>query len=341
MIVRLATESDKERWDDFVMNVSDGSFLQSWFWGQLQKEQNNSFWRIIFEKDNEIQAVTMVIKKTLPFGGCWLYVPRGPVFGKTSEMSEVGKLWQDKILEMASKEKAVFVRCDPVWEDEGKKSWFEEKGWYKASREIQPQHTLVLGLEKSEEELMAGMHTKTRYNVRLAERKGVKVSFSTDTKDIDVFLGLSREVTKRSSFGYHPDNYYKTMLKALKENNMIEVAVAKHEGVALAANILVTFGGVATYAHGASSVKKRNVMAPQLLMWESIKRAKLNGAKQFDFYGVAPPESDKEHSWSGITRLKRGFSGERKSYIGAYDYVLRLGMYRVLNVARRIRGLVR
>ena len=320
-----------------MSSVPDGPFLQSWAWGQLQGKLGNSFWRIIFEDDGEIQAVSMVIKKTLPFGGCWLYVPRGPVLSKLSSKSKLSRLWQEKVLEMARKERAVFVRCDPAWEDE---VWFKDKGWCKADREVQPQHTLVLGLEKSEEELMAQMHAKTRYNVRLAERKGVRVRFSTDLKDIEVFLGLSREVAERSSFRYHPDDYYKAMLMVLKENNMIEVAIVEHEGVALAANILITFGGKATYAHGASSSSKRDVMAPQLLMWESIKRAKLNGAIKFDFYGVAPPESGKKHSWAGITRLKQGFGGKRESYIGAHDYVLRLGAYKVLNVARRIKALV-
>lgn len=338
MKVYLAAEDDKRRWDDFVSSVLGGSFLQSWAWGGLQEKLGNSFWRLIFEEGGEIQAVSMVIKKVLPFGGCWLYVPRGPVIRKVSEESKLGEAWKEKMLEIARKEKAIFMRCDPAWEDE---VWFKKKGWQRADREVQPQHTLVLGLEKSEEELMAGMHAKTRYNVRLAERKGVKVRFSASLKDIEVFLGLSREVTERSSFRYHPDNYYRAMLKALKENDMIEVAVAEHEGIALAANILVTFGGVATYAHGASSSSKREAMAPQLLMWESIKRAKLKGAKKFDFYGVAPPGSDKEHSWSGITRLKQGFGGKRESYIGAYDYVLQPGMYMVLNVVRKFRGVLR
>jgi peptidoglycan pentaglycine glycine transferase (the first glycine) len=330
MTVRFTTEEDRERWDKFVSSSSDGTFLQSWAWGQLQEEEGNSFWRLIFEESNEIQGVSMVVKRSLPLGQCWLYVPRGPVLNGKSEL---GKLWQEKILELAKKEKALFVRCDPTWEND---NWLKEAEWQKTEREVQPQHTLVLGLDNSEEELMASMHAKTRYNVRLAERKGVKVRFSTDMKDLEIFLGLSREVTKRSAFNYHPDEYYKVMLRVLKEN-MVEVAIAEHEGVALAANILITFGGVATYAHGASSFEKRSVMAPQLLMWESIKRAKLKGSKGFDFYGVAPPGSDEKHGWTGITRLKQGFGGEGESYVGAYDYVLRAGLYKVLNVIRQLR----
>ena len=325
MMVHLATENNKGQWDDFV----GGTFLQSWAWGELQSD---NIWRLMFKEGDEIQAVSLVVKKKLPFGKCWLYVPRGPVIRDGSKAKD---LWQDEILELAKKEGAVFVRCDPAWEEEG---WLKKKGWRKAGGEVQPQHTLVLGLERSEEELMAQMHAKTRYNVRLAERKGVKIRFSTEVKDLEVFFELSREVMKRSSFSYHPDEYYRAMLKVLGDN-MIEVAVAEHEGVALAANILITFGGVATYAHGASSLKKRSVMAPQLLMWESIKRAKLKGAQKFDFYGIAPPGSDEKHGWAGITRLKQGFGGKRESYMGAYDYVLQMGLYVALNMVKRLRKL--
>ncbi|MEK7557187.1 MAG: peptidoglycan bridge formation glycyltransferase FemA/FemB family protein, partial [Patescibacteria group bacterium] len=231
-----------------------------------------------------------------------------------------------------------------------------EQGWRKSEREVQPRHTLRVDLKHNgEEELLAAMHSKTRYNIRLAERRRVAVRFSQDVADVEHFLRLSRDVHERSQFSYHPDGYYRTILEVLgrrREGNILEemdaqgaaraeVALAEYEGEILAAHIVISFKLVTTYAHGASSSKLRELMAPHLLQWETMKRAKAAGKFYYDFFGVAPEGADKDHPWSGITRFKLGFGGERVNYIGAYDLVLRPGMYHLFNAARRLRSFVR
>ena len=130
------------------------------------------------------------------------------------------------------------------------------------------------------------------------------------------------------------------------QTGFAELALAEYAGEVLAAHIVISFGETATYVHGASSSKSREVMAPHLLQWKTIKRAQEKGFKKYDFFGVAPHSAkasrgtDASHPWAGITRFKLGFGGRREDYIGAYDLVLHDGMYHIFNAARRLRHLL-
>jgi len=121
----------------------------------------------------------------------------------------------------------------------------------------------------------------------------------------------------------------------------LEVGIAKHSDTLLAAHLLITFADTMTYAHGASSSDQRHLMAPHLLQWESIKRAKAAGVQTYDFFGVAPRDADASHPWAGITRFKEGFGGERIEYLGAYDHIRDSAWYFTFTVARRLRRLWR
>jgi lipid II:glycine glycyltransferase (peptidoglycan interpeptide bridge formation enzyme) len=185
------------------------------------------------------------------------------------------------------------------------------------------------------------MHNKTRYNIRLAERKGVTVRFSKDKNDLEAFLDLTKEVEGRGSFRYHPPHYYRTMLDVLGPKGLLEIGVAEGAGRTLAVNLLIKFGERVTYGHGASGMRKRELMGPHLLQWESIKRIKGQGYKAYDLFGVAANESDSDHSWAGITRFKLGFGGRRVDLVGAHDLVLDRTFYSIYNMARRMRGALR
>ena len=334
MTVRLVNNNDREWWDNFVIDSPYDSFLQSWAWGELQGELGVPYWRLVAEEAGELRAVALVVRREVLWGWCWLYMPRGPVFSELSKVSKLsskeGSVLQGELLELAKNEGAVFVRTEPAA--------VPRVGWQKADHDVQPAHTLVVDLTKGEEELLAGMHAKTRYNIRLAERRGVRVRFSADEKDLGTFLELAQDVATRSPFRYHGPEHYRAMLKVLAPAGMLTLAVAEYGGRPLAVYILVKFGNTVAYVHGASGSGARNVMAPHLLMWESIRRAKQGGAKHFDFFGVAPPGAGPDHPWAGITRFKEGFGGRRENYAGAYDLVRQPGRYAAFNLARRARG---
>ena len=190
-----------------------------------------------------------------------------------------------------------------------------------------------MDLDKGEEELLKSMHQKTRYNIRLADKKGVKIKFNKSDKDLDSFWQLLQETTNRDKFSAHSKSYYQEMLSL----DNVYLALAEYEGEVLAANIIMPWGNTTTYLHGASSNKFRNVMAPYLLQWETIKKAKKEGFQYYDFWGIAPEGSSKEKSWAGITRFKRGFGGKEIKYLGTYDFIVNSFWYRLYELVRKFR----
>lgn len=329
MNVAEAIQSEANRWDNFVSSSPYGSFLQSWAWGEMHRELGGICWRLIIEHNGSIVAVALVLKRTLRLGYSWLYIPRGPVFASgisSDDQAHVWELLEEKVSSLAKETGAFFVRIDPLW-DTTINEYFISSNWKKSPREVQPMHTLILPLSPTEDVLQSNMHPKTRYNIKVAQRKGVTVTYSTDVKDIDLFLQASRQVTKRSGFSYHPDEYYRTMIEVLGKHGMAELAIAKADDEVLAVHIMLYANGVATYAHGASVPDKRSYMAPALLYWNTIQRAKEKGMNYYDFFGIAPEGADSTHPWAGITRMKLGFSGHRVTYVGAYDFVLNDAMY--------------
>jgi peptidoglycan pentaglycine glycine transferase (the first glycine) len=339
MNVRLATEQDKAKWDEFLLASRSGSFMQSWEWGELQASFGLPIWRLVVEDDSNFMGIAFVLLREVSFGRCWLYMPHGPVFNNDPK---VWRLLNDKVREIGSEKKAIFLRCDPLLEtDNGSDTLLTQSGWQKSEREVQPKHTLLLDLDKPEEDLLSAMHKKTRYNIRLAKKKGVEINLKSGEEGIDAFLKLTEDVEGRGSFRYHPKKYYQAMQEVLGPKDMLHCAVAKTGNEVLAAHLLVNFGEVVTYTHGASSSSKREMMAPHLLQWESIKWAKNNGYTKYDFFGVAENGSTSDHPWAGITRFKTGFGGKRVDYLGAYDLVLDSAFYAIFNVARRMKGVLR
>ena len=219
----------------------------------------------------------------------------------------------------------------------------------KTSNEIQPRDTLILDLTKSEEELLKEMKQKTRYNIKLAERKKLGImnyELGIMNKKIfrekfEKFWELIEETSTRDKFASHGKNYYWKMLESLSEaagdisecRLRAKLYLAEYENKIIAANIVLYFGDLAIYLHGASSGEYRNAMAPHLLQWRQILDAKKAGYEKYDFWGVSAScrfENEGEqtlvrlhsqNTWQGITKFKKGFGGEEKNYIGAYDAV--------------------
>lgn len=195
---------------------------------------------------------------------------------------------------------------------------------------IQPPKTVILDLKKTEDELLSAMRQKTRYNIRLAERKGVSVNI-LDKNDFDSIWNLIETTTARDGFRSHDRIYYEKMIKL----GIIRVYAAEFEGKILAVGIFAFYGPTVTYLHGASGNEHRNVMAPFLLQWEVIKQGKQEGFKFYDFYGID------EDKWPGVTRFKRGFGGKEIERPGTIDVVFRKPCYAIYKILRFINRLVR
>lgn len=338
MNVSEAVRSEQARWDAFVAQSPYKSFMQTWAWGQLQAYMKNPYFPLIVEDGGKIVAVALVVERSLKMGYCWLYIPRGPIFLEGLSLEEKERVWialEEKVKNLADERNAFFVRIDPLFSE------FSRNEWRKSPREVQPQHTLVVDLSASEEQLLAAMHPKTRYNIRVAERKNVTVRFSNSVEDVRAFLLASESVTGRTGFSYHPDEYYRGIMEVLGKNDGAELAIAEVDGQVAAVHLMIYADGIATYAHGASKNEFRSAMAPALLYWKTILRAKEKGMAQYDFFGVAPENAPEDHSWAGITRMKLGFGGKRFSYAGAYDFVVNEALYTMFNMTRKAKQILK
>jgi peptidoglycan pentaglycine glycine transferase (the first glycine) len=299
---------------DTQKQLEIAEFLQSPQWAEFQQSTGK---RVVNLGTNGQEIYGFVHK--LGLGLSYLYLPRAQVLS--------GNL--DKL-------DHIFVRVETTGKLPITNYQFSEV------ENRQPTTTLVLDLEKSDKKLLSQMHSKTRYNIRLAEKKGVEIK---QEKNIDVFWQLNQETTDRDEFKSHDKDYYKRML----EMDMCYQLTAYFEGSPIASNILIIYKDTCTYLHGASGDKYRNSMAPYLLQWEGIKLAKEKECKYYDFWGVAPMVDGvggkttcfndfcwvADHKWTGVTRFKTGFGGEIKKYPRAVDIVLQKNKYRLYKFIKK------
>jgi peptidoglycan pentaglycine glycine transferase (the first glycine) len=302
-------------------------FLQSENWNVFQEATGKEVVRF---SGDEFSANGIVHK--LPLVGEYLYVPRGPIGEISNFKFQISKLIE-KLIEKAEEKRLGWIRIEPQTEDilAGIKKSVSQK-IVKASHDMQPREILVVDITQSEEELLATMKPKTRYNIRLASKRGVKVFTSQERKHQIAFLDLITQTADRKEIVPHPRAYYEKMLKILPEE-MCKLFIAEYEGEILAANLLIIFGATATYLHGGSGDMYRDVMAPYLLQWEQMKFAKAQGCVRYDFGGIHTQTTNYKlqttNSWEGITRFKTGFSSQTVSTIfpGAYDIIINPSAY--------------
>jgi peptidoglycan pentaglycine glycine transferase (the first glycine) len=316
-------------WDAFVAG-NGGSFLQSWDWGEFQIALGRNVERIA-----EADVACTMLTLPLPFGRRYAYCPRGPVLRKDADPKAIVTIVD--LLKSRMATKTDFLRFEPEFPAARTDIAMTLQGTgFVRGPETQPAHTSIIDLTRAETELLAAMHQKTRYNIRVAERNGVKVRIMREPArgDRDAFWQLLDETADRDGFSTHERQYYETMFDVLGAS--VSLAIAEHAGTAIAAALLIDFAGRRTYLHGASSSQQRNLMAPYLLHWEAMRQAKSAGMLSYDFWGVAPAESP-DHPWAGISRFKRGFGGEDVAYLGTWELPFHRFWYTVYRQAKRFR----
>lgn len=289
-----------------------GYFLQSHEWEKIQKSLGRKVWRV---------DKTLVIRHDLPAGLNYLYCPR-PRLATGNWL-----LGAEKI---ARGEESIFLKVDPTEKPQATS--------YKpqAAHSLQPQKTIVIDLQKSEEELLRAMHEKTRYNIRLAERHGVVAELAQEptTTDMLIWWGLLSVTARRDGFHAHEKTYYEKLIRARSKNFANELFLADCNMTTLAGAVVNFYwpSRTATYLHGASSGTSKEVMAPHLLHWRIMQEAKRRGFHYYDLWGID------DRRWPGLTRFKIGFGGEKFEYPESFDIVYRPLLYYLYKLARRIRG---
>ncbi|MCX6785841.1 MAG: peptidoglycan bridge formation glycyltransferase FemA/FemB family protein [Candidatus Komeilibacteria bacterium] len=321
---------------DFISSQPHSQFLQSWSWGEFQKSLNRQAWSYGVFNNAQIVASAGFIEMPLGFKKSYLYCPRGPIIKNNlpeEQKTEALKLILSKARDLTIETKQaeeIFFRFEPTFEIKNLNLEIQP------TLSIQPQNTLILDLQKSTEELLDSFHGKTRYNIKLAEKHGVKIT-KLAPADFNRCWPLFLATGKRDAFGLHPLNYYQKMLQ-LKEAELWVAEIANN--AIIAANFMIFYGDTVTYLHGASNYNFRNLMAPALLQWALIKEAKNRSFKYYDFHGVAPDDNS-QHPWAGVTRFKNGFGGEIANYSGTYDFIYEPGWYKIYQWLRKINRIIK
>lgn len=319
-------------------------FLQSSFWAQFKSAQGWVPLRLWGEEPVSFIVSVLLRKISIPLLGTYTlaYVPMGVDFNdKESELLKDPKKYGDFLSTFSYNirkflpSKTLCIRYDiPVdlLSLEEKAHYIQQFSCKKSSQDIQPPDTVILSLDKTEEELLAHMKSKWRYNIHLAEKKGVKIRRGTSA-DIDIFYNLYETTAKRDGIAIHSKEYYKSLLESGEsavnkeksgEGNKIpevRIYIAAYEDVPLASIITLFSKREAVYLYGASSNEHRNLMPTYLLQWQAICDAKKYGSRVYDFYGM-PPTDDPSHPMHGLYRFKTGFGGTIVHRPGSFDFPL-------------------
>ncbi len=348
MAVSVSNLSDAQ-WDQFAAVHPAGHVLQSSTWGAMKARHG---WRPL--------RVALTDAAGQPIAGAQLllrqmrlatvaYIPRGPV----ALPADLPALLPH-VHAAARRAGAVFLKVEPQWEGDGAAIW-QAQGFSPAAT-VQPPSTILLDLTQSEDDLLAAMKQKWRYNIRLAAKKGVTVRPATRA-DLPAWYALMQVTGGRDGFGVHSFDYYADAYDLFCDGNQGVLLLAEVSGAMLGGVMVFAFGPEAVYMYGASGNSHRNLMPNHALQWQAIRWARERGCQRYDFWGIpaevgpeTPTDADPDASddatprgglW-GVYRFKQGFGGRVVRYAGAFDYVYNPTLYWAgTSLLPRLRTLVR
>ncbi|PIY69170.1 hypothetical protein COY90_02060 [Candidatus Roizmanbacteria bacterium CG_4_10_14_0_8_um_filter_39_9] len=317
-----------ETYDQTAFNAAAHHPMQTWEWGEARKETGVEVVRIT-EQENHIPInVFQFSLHKIPYTPYKIgYLPRSVIPSKHV---------LDFLFDYAKKNNIIFLKIEPYVEND--KFQMTNFKIIKSPHPLFPEWTQMVDLTKTEEELMKDLKPKTRYNIRLAQKKGVVVKEISTDEGFAVFSDLYFATCKRQKYFGHTRKYHEIIWRNLK-NNIPHVLIAYLGDIPLAAYELFYFKDVFYYPYGGTSVLHRNAMGANLLMWEAILLGKKLGAKKFDMWGSLPPISLGNSSWSGFTRFKEGYGTKYVEFVGSFDLIVDPVLYAIYNSLHTLRNM--
>lgn len=301
------------KWEEIIKKYPEANFLQSPEYAKM----NEILGCKTFSEDFDGKAYVLMIVRNAKRGR-YMEIPCGPLVDWAD--NKLVKTVLDKIVETAKKEKCVFVRMRPQLSADSKNLKILEKlGLKKSPMHLAAEHTVMISLIKSEEELLANMRRQTRYEVRRADKVGITVSYSNDEKIFEEFHKVQAETAKRQNF---VPPTLKTLLaekEAFGENIVIYKASLENEPVAY--GLIIKNGLEADYYEAASTLLNRKMPGAYALLWQAMKDLKKEGYVRFNLWGIAPADQP-NHRYAGVTTFKTGFGGEVVEFVPAHDLVI-------------------
>jgi peptidoglycan pentaglycine glycine transferase (the first glycine) len=333
MTLQLVT--DPTRWNTALAGLPYRHVLQTWEWGQFKGRWG---WTPRYFLNEEHTAATLVLRRTFsPLKLNILYVPRGPALDY-SDGALVDQVLGD-LVAVARRDRAIFVKIDPDL-DQPDRSILLDRGWRYSAEQIQFRNTMLIDLTRGEDELLAAMKPKTRYNVRLAQKKGVEIR-PGDLGDLDLLYHLYAETARRDGFIIRPIDYYRDAWGSFIQSGLAHPLIAAVAGQAIAGLILFHFADRAWYMYGMSSALHREKMPNHLLQWEAMRWAKAHGCTVYDLWG-APDELNESDAMWGVYKFKEGLGADFAPHAGAHDFVVsRPGYWLYTQAMPRVLGVMR
>lgn len=337
-MVTEKTKIDAHLWNLSIANLPGVHILQSWDWGEFKSHYG---WKVIpktwLSGDGKVIAAALVLQRSISFKGFEspfkiLYVPRGPMLDWSNDKLRENVLAD--LEKLAHESGAIFIKIDPDAvigfgvpgiEQEREDptgtvliNVLRDRGWGFADSQIQFRNTFWIDLRHSEDDLLSRMKQKTRYNVRLAMRKGVLIRTGGES-DLRDFYRMYIETSLRDNFVIRSEDYYLKLWHDFLKKGLAKFLIAEVEGEMVSGLILFYFSGKAWFNYGMSIQKHRNLMPSYLIQWEAIRLARALGCTCYDMWG-APDIFDETDPMWGVFRFKKGFGGEVVRTLGAWDY---------------------
>jgi lipid II:glycine glycyltransferase (peptidoglycan interpeptide bridge formation enzyme) len=343
---------DPSIWNNLVAELPGGHLLQSWEWGQLKEKFGWQADHLIWSEENTSPlAAAQVLRRGFPLPGVkdriviW-YCPRGPALNWTDQ--RLRKIVLNDLSTLAIQSGSISLKIDPAlplgygMPDESEQednpvgqavvSELIASGWHASTEQIQFRNTLTLDLSISEDDLLASMKQKTRYNIRLAHRHGVGIRHGS-LEDFDLLYKMYAETSIRDKFVIRKSAYYHDAWGSFINAGLAQPLIATVEDEPVAALIVYRFGDTATFMYGMSRQIHRKKMPNHLLQWEAIRWAKQQGCTTYDFWGAPDHLDPKDPMW-GVYRFKRGFGSRLVRTIGAWDRPIRPVLYFLYSVVK-------
>jgi lipid II:glycine glycyltransferase (peptidoglycan interpeptide bridge formation enzyme) len=336
----------QKNWNEIITSLPGSHILQSWEWGQNKHisgwESEHKIWR---DSNDGVAAAAQLLTRVLLLKNIAvplriMYIPRGPILRDWRDTRLRSKVFSD-LREIGRLKKAIFIKIDPeveigrgMPEDiAADNPWvldlvadLKTSGWVPSAEQVQFRNTMLIDLLQTEDELLSTMKQKTRYNIRLAERRGVTVR-PGDAADLDLLFNMYAETSIRDGFTIRNRDYYLSLWGNFITAGMAEPLLAEVEGEPVAGVIIFRFGGRAWYMYGMSRDLHREKMPNYLLQWQAMVRARLAGCDSYDLWGAPDEFVDSDPMW-GVYRFKAGLGAEVLRFIGAWDFPINSFLYR-------------
>ncbi|TSC64198.1 MAG: FemAB family protein [Microgenomates group bacterium Gr01-1014_93] len=336
--LKLISEKQKTQYNKLVTHV-----MQSWEWGEFRESMGIKVLRYGLYADGKLKSAFQLTIHHIPYTNFNVgYLPKGPFTDKnlSEALKKIGK-----------EENCAFIKVEPhiVIASEAKQSSMGpdstkiatsplttlkdprndiDGNFHPSPKPLFTKYNFILDLTQSEKDLLKNMHSKTRYNIRLAQKHGVKVEERSDDESFEIYLKLYFETTKRQGYHGHNETYHQKIWDTLKLKNMARILIAFYKDEPLTSWLLLNFKDALYYPYGGSSKIHPEVMANNLICWEAIKLGKKLGLKKFDMWGA--------DFRFGFHKFKQGYGGKLVEYIGTYDLVFNWPVYWAFTIVDKL-----